>query len=263
MHALIAAAVLALAGPAAAQVNKLYGLAYDTTNGTATLRISGGFYVAKDSTSYTTTLFEIDTHYGVTIATSATVDGASVTMKGAAAYIASGSSITTTGGFFGSSLVSGVSTTADADTQVTINASAGTAGVAFKNAGTTRGYMGVEIGAGNLVTGSGANDMVFRNAGASNAFRWGVGSAMKMTLSLDGFLGIGTASPTSKLEVLTASGNNVVASSSTASGFGVFLAVGTSGGCLMIRDTDNAGWIECTALNGTLSCAIDADGVCD
>lgn len=76
-------------------------------------------------------------------------------------------------------------------------------------------------------------------------------------------VGIGTSSPASKLEVVTASGNNIVASSSTASGFGVFHAHGTSGGCLMIRDTDNAGWTECKALNGTLSCGIDADGICD
>ena len=78
-----------------------------------------------------------------------------------------------------------------------------------------------------------------------------------------GSVGIGVSDPTDKLHVITASGNNVVSSSSTASGFGVFHAHGTSGGCLMIRDTDDAGWTECKALNGTLSCATDADGVCD
>jgi len=35
------------------------------------------------------------------------------------------------------------------------------------------------------------------------------------------------------------------------------------GGCFMILDSDGAGWTECSALNGTLSCATDADGVCD
>ncbi len=38
---------------------------------------------------------------------------------------------------------------------------------------------------------------------------------------------------------------------------------GTTGGCLMFNDTDNAGFTECVALNGTLSCTVDADGVCD
>lgn len=38
---------------------------------------------------------------------------------------------------------------------------------------------------------------------------------------------------------------------------------GSGGGCLMLRDTDDAGWTECSALNGTLTCTTDADGVCD
>ena len=37
----------------------------------------------------------------------------------------------------------------------------------------------------------------------------------------------------------------------------------SSTGCLMFRDTDNAGWTKCTALNGVLNCAIDADGACN
>jgi len=38
---------------------------------------------------------------------------------------------------------------------------------------------------------------------------------------------------------------------------------GANGGCFMMRDTDDSGWTECKALNGTLTCAIDADGICD
>jgi hypothetical protein len=38
---------------------------------------------------------------------------------------------------------------------------------------------------------------------------------------------------------------------------------GSTGGCLMLRDTDDAGWTECDALDGTLTCSTDADGVCD
>jgi len=35
-----------------------------------------------------------------------------------------------------------------------------------------------------------------------------------------------------------------------------------SNGCLILRDTDNNGWTKCTALNGVLTCVIDADGLC-
>jgi len=33
--------------------------------------------------------------------------------------------------------------------------------------------------------------------------------------------------------------------------------------CIMMRDTDDAGWTECNSLDGQLICSIDADGVCD
>lgn len=46
-------------------------------------------------------------------------------------------------------------------------------------------------------------------------------------------------------------------------GWGQIDLDGSSGGCLMIRDTDDAGWTECSALNGVLSCSTDADGQCD
>lgn len=42
------------------------------------------------------------------------------------------------------------------------------------------------------------------------------------------------------------------------------ITTGTSGPTfIMFRDTDDAGYTECGALNGTLSCAVDADGVID
>lgn len=46
-------------------------------------------------------------------------------------------------------------------------------------------------------------------------------------------------------------------------GVGQMTLDGSTGGCLMLRDTDDAGWTECDALDGTLSCSTDADGVCD
>lgn len=59
---------------------------------------------------------------------------------------------------------------------------------------------------------------------------------------------------------LTVTGIVVVDAGTTA---GTLKLDGNVGGCLMFRDTDDAGWTECDALNGTLSCSIDADGLCD
>lgn len=46
-------------------------------------------------------------------------------------------------------------------------------------------------------------------------------------------------------------------------GVGQLTLDGSTGGCIMLRDTDDAGWTECDALDGTLSCSVDADGICD
>lgn len=67
----------------------------------------------------------------------------------------------------------------------------------------------------------------------------------------DANVGIGTILPRSILEIQKGSGTAQITID------------GTSGGCLMFQDTDGAGWTECDALNGTLSCSTDADGVCD
>jgi len=66
-----------------------------------------------------------------------------------------------------------------------------------------------------------------------------------------GKVGIGTTSPDANLHV------------SDSSGFAVIKSSGISGGCLMFRDTDNNGWTECKFLDGVMTCAIDADGICD
>ena len=168
------------------------------------------------------------------------------TMTGALtvnANVISGSSITTTGGLFGNSLtLTGGRLTQTFSTAgqyaVTFNSNATNSFGVKINGGTTSAQYAL------LVNDSDDVDTLLAVQGGGN-------------------VGLGTTSPASKLEVLSATGNNVVASSTTASGFGVFHAYGTSGGCLMIQDTDNAGWTECKALNGTLSCGVDADGVCD
>ncbi len=43
----------------------------------------------------------------------------------------------------------------------------------------------------------------------------------------------------------------------------VQIGAGSAQACLMLRDSDASGWSECEVLNGTLSCATDADGICD
>lgn len=97
-------------------------------------------------------------------------------------------------------------------------------------------------------------------AESGNDLSLGAGGTFdQVYLDSDGNVGIGTTNPISKLHV-----QDGVVVSSTTSGWGQYTAFGDSGGCLMIRDTDDAGYTQCDALDGTLSCsADDGDGVCD
>lgn len=72
-----------------------------------------------------------------------------------------------------------------------------------------------------------------------------------LSVSPSGNVGIGTTSPRSLLEV------------DKGTGIGQLTLDGTTGGCIMLQDTDGAGWTECDALNGVLTCETDGDGVCD
>ncbi len=105
------------------------------------------------------------------------------------------------------------------------------------------------------------------------------GPVVRLTASSDN-VGIGTTTPQTALAVTngnvgigtwTANGRLVVNGNigigSTAPGQGLDLTggvrtKGTSGGCVMIRDTDNNGWTQCTALAGVLTCTVSATGVC-
>jgi hypothetical protein len=75
--------------------------------------------------------------------------------------------------------------------------------------------------------------------------------ATRMIIKGAGNVGIGTTAPTSRFHV-----NSTTTAQVTIQG-------NSAGGCIMLYDTDAAGWTECDALNGTLSCSTDADGVCD
>ncbi len=65
------------------------------------------------------------------------------------------------------------------------------------------------------------------------------GNEVKMVVENGGNVGIGTAAPTSILDI------------DKGTGYGQITVNGSSGGCMMFRDTDDAGWTECSYLNGT------------
>ncbi|MBD3248893.1 hypothetical protein GF336_02495 [Candidatus Woesearchaeota archaeon] len=85
--------------------------------------------------------------------------------------------------------------------------------------------------------------------GGSESYRMDIGTTVGGSFSeaisvLGGDVGIGTTSPDETLDVEGG------------------IRMSSSSDCIMIRDTDNAGWTKCTALNGVLSCTTDADGIC-
>jgi len=72
----------------------------------------------------------------------------------------------------------------------------------------------------------------------------------QLYLKGDGKTGMGTDDPQTILDI---DGDT---------GFGDVRVDGATGACLMLRDTDDAGWTKCTTLDGVMSCSIDADGIC-
>lgn len=61
-----------------------------------------------------------------------------------------------------------------------------------------------------------------------------------------GNVGIGTTNP------------SVLLGLDAGLGHGIIEIDGSTGGCLEIRDTDDAGWTYCTILDGVISCSISA-----
>lgn len=79
-------------------------------------------------------------------------------------------------------------------------------------------------------------------------------------------IGKGTTIGSNSRIVIDGAGNTTITGILTVdatAGQGQIVVDGAAGGCLMFRDTDDAGWTECDALDGTLTCSIDADGRCD
>lgn len=98
---------------------------------------------------------------------------------------------------------------------------------------------------------------------------------VRITEDSDGaitFLGLGNGSDEDLTINLDDTANTIALSSSTGvtdvrwdtgTGVGQFTLDGSTGGCIMLRDTDDAGWTEIDALDGVLTATIDADGLCD
>lgn len=127
----------------------------------------------------------------------------------------------------------------------TTNASAVTTlGSALKitnisNTGTFTNFRAIDIG--DITTGTQTNTPFSIYASDSGAYN-----------KLTGDTVIGSqATPRSTLDI------------DEGTGVGQITLDGSTGGCLMIRDTDDAGWTECDVLDGVMTCSIDADGVCD
>jgi hypothetical protein len=108
--------------------------------------------------------------------------------------------------------------------------------------GTSTGNSGINYGSFTNVWTSSAGDNPFFRADTSTN---------DLYIRGDGNIGIGNSDPVSLIHA------------DIGAGVGQFTLDGSSGGCLMMRDTDDAGWSECDFLNGVMTCSIDADGICD
>lgn len=116
-------------------------------------------------------------------------------------------------------------------------------------------FLGLNDATASQFGGTGYSTVLF--GGGAYPIEFYTNSTRALQIDSSQRLGIGTFSPNTKVHVSSGTifvdGNNATALKLNGSG----------GGCMMIRDTDDAGWTECDALDGVLSCSIDADGVCD
>lgn len=113
--------------------------------------------------------------------------------------------------------------------------------------GQTRSNIGVLMTA---TTGGSNRDLAIGTNGAMKLFL-GTNNAARATIDSSGNFGIGTTSPRSFVDI------------DKGTGVGQITLDGSTGGCFMLRDTDDAGWTECDVLDGVMTCSTDADGVCD
>lgn len=112
------------------------------------------------------------------------------------------------------------------------------------NGGDLKLYSGIASGTGS------SSVRIFTNPAGSTGTT-DTTPTERVTILSSGNVGIGTLTPPSILAI------------NAGAAVGQVTIDGGTGGCIMLRDTDDAGWTECDALDGTLSCSTDTDGICD
>lgn len=110
----------------------------------------------------------------------------------------------------------------------------------------------LKLAGGGVASGArGAVIQLFGNENAAQGQLYLAPGTTGGAIYLNGNTGVSTTTPISKFHV------------DNSSGWGQITSSGSSGGCNMFRDTDDAGWTECFYLNGLQTCTTDADGICD
>lgn len=137
----------------------------------------------------------------------------------------------------------GMGTTSPA---VPLHVDAGTAAVNLRLSGFSAALQLVDL-SGSPTDEGVTQEFVFAGLWRLRGLNDALTSETQVGISFDlgtGDVGVNTSSPSSTLDV------------DAGTGIGTIEADGSLGACLAIRDTDDAGWTCCDALNGTLSCFI-------
>ena len=106
-----------------------------------------------------------------------------------------------------------------------------------------------EFGTGDMELRLGVNDA--NNYAYISSVEIGISSRTLVLQETGGQIAIGRNNARSTLDIDQGTGKGQVTID------------GSTGGCLMIRDTDDAGWTQCSTLNGVMTCSVDSDGICD
>jgi parallel beta-helix repeat protein len=105
------------------------------------------------------------------------------------------------------------------------------------------------------ISDSGSGNVFFGNVGLKNDFDFASGDSINFDAGATLTLETGSA-----LIIQDAADVDITGSLTLV---GTLIIDNNTPGCIMYNDTDLAGFTECFALNGTQSCTVDADGLCD
>lgn len=176
--------------------------------------------------------------------------GSTISMDSGTGNMTTAGAFTSTGGITSSGSVRGTnfniagaiilqssSLALSSSTNAIINNSSASAGSTTLIRGGSSSTSGVTL---QSTSGTGVNDVIAFKVGAN-------GGTTGMTIT----------GPNARLRIST----DIVSMDAT-TGPGQLNLFGSTGGCIMFRDTNNSTYTKCTTLSGTLTCAADADGVC-